>query len=64
MLLLIVGPGTVGRDTYDPFCVFGNQFAMDHEQVEFLRGYFEVYPRPLYVCTMKKTHVLKNRGKW
>lgn len=53
----------VGRDTYDPYCVFGNQVAMDHHQVDNLRAYCEQYPRPLYVCTMKKTHVVKKRGK-
>ena len=53
-----------GRDTYDPYCVFGNIVNMDHKQVDFLRDYVAKYKTstPMYVCTIEDSHVKKKIG--
>ena len=55
----------LGRDTYDRHCVFGNIVNMDHKQVDFLRDFVAKYKTsiPMYVCTIKDSHVKKKEGK-
>ena len=56
------GPGIVGDDTFDPYCVFPNEVVLSAAQVKFLREKVahRVPRRPFYVFTVSEALTKKH----
>lgn len=60
-LLMYVGPGHVGFESFDMNCCFGNEVEMTFNQMMQLRSLVEELPRPKikeYVCRLIKSNVI------
>ncbi|CAM0876924.1 unnamed protein product [Alopecurus aequalis] len=60
---IIRGPNKKGRDTYAPYVEYGNCVALDHMQEAYVKAFCAKNKpkKPLYICTLQKSHVI--RGK-
>jgi hypothetical protein len=63
--LLYAGPGTHGEEDFEGFIEYANRVEMDEDDYRRLERVVEKYlPRkPLYVCTIKKSNIVKGKAK-
>ncbi|KAM0877208.1 hypothetical protein ACQ4PT_035642 [Festuca glaucescens] len=63
--ITIRGPGIVGNEDFDSFCVFPNLVEMDDEQLGRVKRVVRKHKpsKPLYVFTIKKSNIIKGKAK-
>ncbi|KAM0905372.1 hypothetical protein ACQ4PT_017430 [Festuca glaucescens] len=64
--IILRGPGYTGDESFDKYCIFGNEVELKFHQRNQLSSIVEELPRPKikeYVCTMLNSYVIPGEGK-